>query len=988
MSFGFHALINPRRATQRVGALTLFSLAGLVIGSGAQTALAADGASASASGAGSVDSTGSQNLEQGKKMFVRLSDQHQMEMDIARPKARVSKAVRIVNPDLPMMNSEFTVLSRIVVGVESEEALKAAIAQIEQNRGTARPGSHAIRSFLGESTVFVVEGNSVEDAINMANDLSGMAGIEWVEVDSTESVEPHAVNRGGGSMVPTDPSYVDQWHISNTTAGVVANDHKVRFVHDMGITGAGVTVGVLEAFANSFYHVDQFGEEFIHPDLEPNLRRDLSVETDPFNIFYSHGVSVAGIIASAGNNGLAGAGIAYNAELASLRGGGNGVTNGESFAHELQQIDIVNNSWGPTQGGFPPDGTMKYLAALPDDFEITIPQNPHAGMTRSQFIGLDQGIRLSRGNKGRLFVFSAGNNSTFQGWARFATGNAISLPGVGTSGGVIPPYGLLDITATDASRADGNGDGIPDVFDQSGAVTTGWRYSGHFGDRADYSTRASNARTFSIASVGQSNAVSGYSNTGTSVFASAYSMDSVKAQEFNPGPPAGWFDDNPVAPIGIITLEQDDDSDSDSAACAGVFAIGFADDDLETCQFSGTSAAAPVAAGIMALMLEANPSLTIRDVQHILVETSRIDPYDENDNGIVDAEDFRGLDYNPTESYWPSVFLDLGPTDPDGGPPQPTFWTTNTGGYRHSDAYGFGLIDAKAAVEAAQTWNSLGQGFILDSETIEVEDGEIEDATFEQVAIISENLETNRLVPGERFFLDISCVRSNLLVEGVELTITVDGDGAGDLLVGLISPRGTFSPLAVPRGDSNSLDGSAYSGYTFTTYKHWGELSGGTWQLVLQDFRPNEASPEGQLPADPPDPDDLGLEQITDLGVFGLPGEPEHSELTLLSYRLKIFAGDSGDDAFEGCPPQLTSCPGDLDGNGIIDFFDFQIFISWYLSDNILADINGNGAVDFFDITAFIAIWQPGFCGESGLVGGRPNNPGGNGDSGPITRPI
>ncbi|MCA9303819.1 MAG: S8 family serine peptidase [Phycisphaerales bacterium] len=987
MSLGFHALINPRTSTRRVGALTLFSLAGLVIGSGVQTASAAtDGPAASASGTGAIGSTGNQNLEQGKKMFVRLSQEQQMEMDIARPQARESRALRVVNPSLPMMNFEVTVLSRIVVGVESEEVLKAAIAQIEQNRGTGRPGSHSVRSFLGESTVFVVEGNSVEDAINLANDLSGMAGIEWTEVDYNESVVPHSVDRGGGSMIPTDPSYANEWHISNTTGGVSSNDHKVRFVHDMGYTGSGVVVGVLEAFANSFYHVDQFGVEFVHPDLEPNLRRTLSVETDPFNIFYSHGVSVAGIIGATGNNGLAGAGIAYNAGLASLRGGGNGVTNGESFGHELQEIDIVNNSWGPTQGGFPPDNTGKYLAALPDDFEITIPQNPHSGMTRSQFIGLDQGIRLGRGGKGRLFTFSAGNNSTFQGWARFATGNAISLPGIGTSGGVIPSYGYLDILGLDPNRTDANFDGIPDAFDISGAVTTGWRYSGHFGDRADYSTRASNERTFSIASVGQSNTVSGYSNTGTSVFASAYSMDSIKAQEFTPGPPAGWFDSGPANPIGIITLEQQDTADDDSGACAGTFGIGFVDDDLETCQFNGTSAAAPVAAGIMALMLEANPSLNIRDVQHILVQTSRIDPYDEDGDSIVDPEDFRGLDYNPTESYWPSVFLGLGETDPDGNPPQPTFWSTNTAGVRHSDAYGFGLIDAKAAVEAAAGWTSLGPGYILDSETIEVEDGEIEDAVFEQAAVISENLETNRLVPGTRNTIDLSCVRSNLIVEGVELTITIDGDGAGDLLIALRSPRGTISPLAIPRGDSNNLDGTAYNGYTFTTYKHWGELSGGTWQLILQDFRPNEESPEGDLPADPPDPDDLGLEQVTDLGVFGLPGNPDHTELTLVSYRLKIYAGDSGVDVFEGCPPQLTQCPGDLDGNGLIDIFDFQIFINWYISGNILADINGDGSVNYNDINSFRAIWIPGFCNESGLTGGRPS--GINNNSDPIIRPI
>ena len=39
--------------------------------------------------------------------------------------------------------------------------------------------------------------------------------------------------------------------------------------------------------------------------------------------------------------------------------------------------------------------------------------------------------------------------------------------------------------------------------------------------------------------------------------------------------------------------------------------------------FSGTSCAAPLAAGIFALVLEANPDLTWRDMQHLVVQTAR-----------------------------------------------------------------------------------------------------------------------------------------------------------------------------------------------------------------------------------------------------------------------------------------------------------------------------------------------------------------------------
>lgn len=40
----------------------------------------------------------------------------------------------------------------------------------------------------------------------------------------------------------------------------------------------------------------------------------------------------------------------------------------------------------------------------------------------------------------------------------------------------------------------------------------------------------------------------------------------------------------------------------------------------------GTSASAPLAAGLVALALEANPNLTWRDVQYLVVMTSKSEP--------------------------------------------------------------------------------------------------------------------------------------------------------------------------------------------------------------------------------------------------------------------------------------------------------------------------------------------------------------------------
>uniref|UniRef100_A0A915KCB2 Peptidase S8/S53 domain-containing protein n=1 Tax=Romanomermis culicivorax TaxID=13658 RepID=A0A915KCB2_ROMCU len=77
---------------------------------------------------------------------------------------------------------------------------------------------------------------------------------------------------------------------------------------------------------------------------------------------------------------------------------------------------------------------------------------------------------------------------------------------------------------------------------------------------------------------------------------------------------------------------------------------------------NATSAAAPIAAAIIALALEANPLLTWRDVQHIVVRTAR----------------------------------PAGLNDPD--------WRRNGAGRSYSNWFGFGLMDAQAMVELARQW--------------------------------------------------------------------------------------------------------------------------------------------------------------------------------------------------------------------------------------------------------------------------------------------
>lgn len=80
---------------------------------------------------------------------------------------------------------------------------------------------------------------------------------------------------------------------------------------------------------------------------------------------------------------------------------------------------------------------------------------------------------------------------------------------------------------------------------------------------------------------------------------------------------------------------------------------------------TGTSASAPMAAAIIALTLEANPDLTWRDVQHIIIRTSKP--------------------------------LNLKAND----------WRENAMGRMVSHSYGYGLMDAGAMVTLAKKWVNM-----------------------------------------------------------------------------------------------------------------------------------------------------------------------------------------------------------------------------------------------------------------------------------------
>ncbi|NJP06456.1 MAG: S8 family serine peptidase [Chloroflexaceae bacterium] len=161
-----------------------------------------------------------------------------------------------------------------------------------------------------------------------------------------------------------------------------------------------------------------------------------------------------------------------------------------------------------------------------------------------------------------------------------------------------------------------------------------------------------------------------------------------------------------------------------------------------TADFGGTSASTPMVAGVVALMLEANPNLTWRDVQAILVHSAA-----QND-----------------------------PTDSD--------WKLNGAGLPINHKYGFGRVDATVAVNLARNWTSL-------AEALEVASGEM---------TVNQSIPDNNPMGTSHEIV----INEQLSLEHVEVVLNVVHSYRGDLEIRLISPGGTESVLAEPHGDPNS----------------------------------------------------------------------------------------------------------------------------------------------------------------------------------------
>ncbi|KAG6854699.1 hypothetical protein C0991_002410 [Blastosporella zonata] len=212
----------------------------------------------------------------------------------------------------------------------------------------------------------------------------------------------------------------------------------------------------------------------------------------------------------------------------------------------------------------------------------------------------------------------------------------------------------------------------------------------------------------------------------------------------------------------------------------------------------GTSAAAPNAAGVFTLAVQARPELTWRDIQYLSIETAKM----------------------------------VNPKDPD--------WETTASGRKFSYKYGYGVLDAYKFVTAAQKWDLVKPQAWFDSPVVQLADGKMD--------VSKEYSGGTPIGPGgvtSKITITKEMLKENNFesLEHINVQVWIDHTRRGDVEVEVISPKGIKSILGKKRSGDDSKNG--FPGWVFMSIKHWGEDPLGEWTIKVSDQ--NSADEEGKF---------------------------------------------------------------------------------------------------------------------------------------------
>ena len=300
----------------------------------------------------------------------------------------------------------------------------------------------------------------------------------------------------------------------------------------------------------------------------------------------------------------------------------------------------------------------------------------------------------------------------------------------------------------------------------AGNGAKGTRYCPNCEDNSNYDGQANFRGVIAVASLNHQGVRSTYSEKGANLWISGY------GGEFCKTPPAITTTDL-MGPAGFNPAFSDLISVTD-----------YANQNYTKCM-NGTSAASPQIAGVIALMLQANPALSWRDVRIILAQSARM-----NDAGDSD-------------------------------------WKVNGAGFHINHQYGFGVADTEVAVRVSKSWSPIVAPY---SSSKEYRSTPLADIPPSNSKGISDTIR-----------VQASGIQQ---IEWIEIRLNADssdsGSEPGNLEVVLENKStGTLSILAEKHECWDRLSNlpicPVYENWTFGSARHLGESADGEWILHIRD---------------------------------------------------------------------------------------------------------------------------------------------------------
>lgn len=559
-----------------------------------------------------------------------------------------------------------------------------------------------------------------------------------------------------------DPLAQYQWFLDNTGQDTLSGirpvagiDLNLSTLYGQGIRGTGITVAVIDD-----------GLDATHEDLSANVVQGGSINfmrctrsndwstcnTDPTPSLSlngwdtSHGTSVAGLIGMTAFNGKGGRGIAPEVRL-------KGFTLLSSSYADDEAANLFALGDGNAKAADVDIFNMSYGTS-----DTLLPQDDVAGMAAAH----ERVLASTRAGKGGIYIKSSGNY--------FLNGDKDR----------IPPVNCTAARQRNVSCIDSGTDPQASLF---GIITTAAVTAA--GQRSSYSSAG--AQVWVAGFGGEHNEDARYKPSTTAL----RQQPALLSTDWGASCQVGQHNDRPqTQPANAIDNGSASLIDPDCKYTAG---------------FNGTSAAAPTVSAVAALMLQANPALTARDVRYLLARSARNDTWR------------AGLLAQPPRTTALGRVFDQG-------------WHQNAAGQRFSRWYGYGLVDATAAFALARSFPGLPAPVLIEAKSIAGQTAGIAYAGD---------------VASTASFLAVP-VAQDIAIEGIQVGFQTTHQSPSQLLITLESPQGTRIPVMLPYTSAQDTP-AGFGSVLMGVNGFLGESAQGAWKLHIEDISTG-AAPYGPDP--------------------------------------------------------------------------------------------------------------------------------------------